>query len=89
MHNQNYSFVVRVWLESPNGNEKTASWRGSIEQVGSDCRFYFSDLDGITRFIQTQIGAESSPPLSNWHLIRERVKNGIRKAWKRLFRWNK
>ena len=31
----------------------------SIEQVGSDCRFYFSDLDGITRFIQTQIGAKT------------------------------
>jgi hypothetical protein len=89
LHNQNYSFVVRVWLESADENEEIAPWRGSIEQVGSDCRFYFSDLDGITRFIQAQIGAKTSPPLSNWHLIRERVKNGIQKTWKFLFRWNK
>jgi hypothetical protein len=86
LHNQNYSFVVRVWLESTHENEEAASWRGSIEQVGSDCRFYFSDLDGITRFIQTQIGVETSPPLSSWHLFQERMQNGIRKVWKRLFR---
>ena len=89
MHNQNYSFVVRVWLESTNESEETAPWRGSIEQVGSDCRFYFSDLDGITRFIQTQIGAEMPAPVSSWHFIREHVQNGIRNAWNRLFRWNK
>jgi hypothetical protein len=89
LQNQNYSFVVRVWLENADGNEKTASWRGSIEQVGSDCRFYFYDLDGITRIIQTQIGAEAASPLARWHLFREHVKNGIRNAWKRLFHWNK
>lgn len=89
MHNQNYSFVVRVWLETTNEDEETASWRGSIEQVGSDCKFYFSDLDGIARVIQKQIGAENAPPLSNWRLIQDYVKNGIRKAWKYLFRWNK
>jgi hypothetical protein len=88
LHNQNYSFVVRVWLESTDGKEATASWRGSIEQVGSDCRFYFFDLDGITRIIQTQIGAETSPPPSSWHFIWKRVKNGIATAWKHLFRWN-
>jgi len=89
LHTQNYSFVVRVWLESTHGSDETAPWRGSIEQVGSDYRFYFSDLDGITRFIQMQIGAENSKPISNWYLIREQVKNGIRKTWKRLFIGNK
>lgn len=89
MHNQNYSFVVRVWLENPNENEETAHWRGSLEQVGSDCRFYFYDLDGITRIIKKQIGAENSPPLSKWRSIQERVKNGIRKAWQDIFRRNK
>jgi hypothetical protein len=89
LRNQNYSFVVRVWLENPNENEESAHWRGSIEQVGSDCRFYFFDLDGITRIIKKQVGAENVSLLSNWHLIQEHVKNGIRKAWQYLFRWNK
>jgi hypothetical protein len=87
LHNQNYSFVVRVWLESTDENEATSTWRGSIEQVGSDCRFYFYDLDGIPRFIRGQIGAKSPHPLSSWHAFRDYVKNGIRNAQKRLFRW--
>jgi hypothetical protein len=89
LHNQNYSFVVRVWLENTNESEEAAPWRGSIEQVGSDCRFYFSDLDGITRFIQKQIGAEHSPPPSGWQFLWERVKNELRNAWTRFFRWTK
>jgi hypothetical protein len=88
LHTQNYSFVVRLWLENTHESDETTPWRGSIEQVGSDYRFYFSDLDGITRFIQMQIGAETSHPISGWYLIREHVKNGIRNIWKRLFRSN-
>ena len=85
MESQNYSFVVRVWLESADREGGIALWRGSIEQVGSDSRFYFSDLDGITRFIQTQIGPDIPSSLSRWQEIREQVKYGIRKNWTRFF----
>lgn len=84
MQSQNYSFVVRVWLESTYGDGKIAVWRGSIEQVGSNSRTYFSDLEGITRFIQGQIYRETLPPPSKWRLALEFVQNGFRNVWKRL-----
>jgi len=85
LESQNYSFVVRVWLESTYSDGKIAIWRGSIEQVGIDRRIYFSDLDGITRFIQTQIGLETSPSPTGSRLTLEHIQDGIRKFWKRLF----
>jgi hypothetical protein len=88
LHSQNFSFVVRIWLESTYSDGKNSIWRGSIEQVGSDCRIYFSDLDGITRFIQTQIDLEPSPPATGLRLTLEQMQNGVRKFWKRLFRRN-
>lgn len=88
MESQNYSFVVRVWLESANRDKESAVWRGSIEQVGSDSRFYFSDLDGISRFIQTQIGVKKSSSHPGWQFAWEHFVNGIRNFWTRLFRSN-
>lgn len=84
MDGQNYSFVVRVWQESTYSDRKVPIWRGSIEQVGSNSRIYFSDLEGITRFIQAQIDRETSPPPSKWRLALEYVQNGLRHLWKRL-----
>jgi hypothetical protein len=86
LEGQNYSFVVRVWLESANREQEIALWRGSIEQVGSDCRLYFSDLDAITRFIQTQIAPDIPISISRWQAFRKYVKNSIRKNWKNFFR---
>jgi hypothetical protein len=85
LDSQNYSFVVRVWLEGTNNDRESAVWRGSIEQVGSDCRFYFSDLNGITRFIQTQISLDTNPSPAGWRLTLEHMQNGIRRLWKRSF----
>lgn len=86
MHNQNYSFVVRVWLESLPDDEKIAIWRGSIERVGSDSRFYFTDLDGIAQFIQTQIGLEKKRFPSPWQHALESLRNGIRKFGQSIYR---
>ena len=86
LHSQNYSFVVRVWLDGTYSDGKITIWRGSIEQVGSDRRIYFSDLDGITRIIQTQIGLEVPPSPTGLRLTLEQIQNGVRKFWKRLFR---
>ena len=84
MDSQNYSFVVRVWFESAYGDGKDAVWRGSIEQVGTNCRIYFSELDGITRFIQTQIHVETPAPPSNWRIALELIQNGFQNFWKRF-----
>lgn len=81
MQSQHYSFVVRVWLEGTYNEQETALWRGSIEQVGSDGRMYFSDFDGITRYIQAHIGMKDPPP-SGWRLGLEHLKHGIQKLWK-------
>jgi hypothetical protein len=86
LHSQNYSFVVRVWLDSTYGDEKIAIWRGSIEQVGSNSRIYFSELDGITRFIQNQINLVTPPPPGKWRLALESMQNGFRKIWQHLLR---
>lgn len=86
MQSQNYSFVVRVWLEGSQSDGKLPLWRGSIERVGSDYRIYFSDPDEVTRFIQKQIGLEPSASHTRWHLILEAIQNGVRKFWKRILR---
>lgn len=85
MQDQNYSFVVRLWLEETHGDRTGAIWRGSIEQVGGDCRMYFSDLNGIPRYIQMQIGATAVPPVG-WRFALERAKNGFQKLWKNALR---
>jgi hypothetical protein len=78
--------VVRVWLEGTFTEEETAIWRGSIEQVGSERRMYFSDFDGITRYIRTQIGIEESLSPTSYPLWLEQIKHGIQKLWKRILR---
>jgi hypothetical protein len=88
LQSQHYSFVVRVWLEGTYSEQETAMWRGSIERVGSDGRMYFSDFDGITRYIQTQIGVQKPPPPTGWRLGLEHIKNGVQKLWNRLLHQN-
>ena len=88
MKNQIYAFVVRVWLESTYGDGRVPVWRGSIEQVGSDGRTYFSDLDGIGRYIQKQIEQEGLPPPAQRKLTLEHVQDGLRNFWKRLLHRN-
>ena len=56
MEQDTYSFIVRIWQESEEDTDEPMAWRGSIEQVGSDQRLYFYDLEGILRFIETQTG---------------------------------
>ena len=53
-------------------------WRGSIEQVGSDYRAYFSGLDRIGHIIQTQIGREVPSTTTGWRLTWEQLQNDIR-----------
>ena len=62
MQDDFYSFIVRIWFEAANNEEHATSWRGSIEQVGSQGRLYFQDLARMCLIIQDEagIGAEAS-----------------------------
>jgi hypothetical protein len=47
-------FIVRVWYERSNGRD--SAWRGSVEHVPSQTRFYFSELGALNDFMATQSG---------------------------------
>ena len=71
MENNSYAFIVRIWGEATDDAGNPIQWRGSIDQVGSNKRLYFSDLEGITRFIREQIQDKSdrSARVSRFKLI--------------------
>jgi hypothetical protein len=85
LENNNHSFVIRVWNEG-NGDSSQKVWRGYIEHVNHGSRMYFSDLNGVARFIQQQIDFQSgmlklrSPVWLSW------VTNAITGFRKRLHR---
>ena len=85
MKNQSYSFVVRVWLDGTLKDGREAVWRGSVEQVGSNCRAFFSDLDSLAQYIQKQVEQERASSPTEWKLTLEHLQDGIRKFWKRFF----
>jgi hypothetical protein len=70
-----HAFIVRIWHEAQDGEGNIVAWRGSIDHVGSDQRLYFQDLEGILRFIEEQIGVNTSLPGSKWRALLARVRN--------------
>ncbi len=66
MQNDHYSFIVRIWRETEDREPDQAKWRGSIDDVDSHKRLYFNDLDGITRFIEEQVGSITDRSKLNW-----------------------
>jgi hypothetical protein len=84
LQNQNYSFVVRLWLEDTQDDRGPAIWRGSIEQVGSDRRIYFSGLDGIAPIIQARVGVSAAPSHFRWQQW-STIKIRFEQFWKHLF----
>lgn len=72
-----HAFVIRVWNEGA-GAGKPKVWRGYIEHVNHNARLYFSDLNGVARFIQRQI-VDFSPPPSNlgWRQRLMKVFHGL------------
>jgi hypothetical protein len=49
-------FVVRVWYEL--GALHDAAWRGSVENMATGARRYFTDYGTLMAFIATQSGPE-------------------------------
>jgi hypothetical protein len=56
LQNDQFSFIVHIWREAEDRENDISTWRGSIDDVSSNKRLYFNDLDGITRFIEEQVG---------------------------------
>jgi len=46
-----HSFIVRIWLEPRELEEKASKWRGMVEHVASGNRRYVADLNDIIPFI--------------------------------------
>jgi hypothetical protein len=51
-----YSFIVRIWRESPAGTKDQAVWRGSIDDVASGRRSYVRNLHDIGCILQEHVG---------------------------------
>jgi hypothetical protein len=47
-------FIVRVWYELSAG--RSSAWRGSVEHVPTQTRFYFSELAALNDFMAAQSG---------------------------------
>jgi hypothetical protein len=63
------SFIVRIWNEGIDNQGHMTTWRGSIDHVGTNSRFYFNDLEGMVRFIESQTGIVARPSKSWRHFI--------------------
>ena len=66
MQNDHYSFIVRIWRETEERELDQSTWRGSIDDVDSHKRLYFNDLDGVTRFIEEQVGHMANRSKLHW-----------------------
>ena len=57
-----HSFVLRIWRENGNSTRDPGEWRGWIEHVQSEQRYYFRDLFEIPHIITAYAGdtAEAS-----------------------------
>ncbi len=53
-----HSFILRIWKETVDRSDGEHAWRGTIDCVGSDQKFYFNDLNGIGRFIEEVAGID-------------------------------
>jgi len=62
-----YSFIVRVWSESGDGASRSREWRGSIEEVESGQRLYYTDLSAMLVFIRGYMTADDETGASDPH----------------------
>ena len=93
MQNDRFSFIVHIWREAEDREDSMYAWRGSIDDVSSNKRLYFNDLDGITRFIEEQVGSNANRSRLRWsaRLANKRVYllSQIKKKCAALKFWNR
>lgn len=85
LEDNTHAFVIRVWNEG-NSADSPKFWRGYIEHVNHNSRLYFSDLNGIARFIQQQISFQSGVSRSRWAIWLSWFNNAITGFQKKLHR---
>ena len=51
-----HSFVMRIWRENGANTRDPGEWRGWIEHVQSEQRYYFRDLFEIPQIITAYVG---------------------------------
>ena len=68
------AFIVRVWCESGEVPGAVRAWRGSIEQVDSGERSFFTELDAVIAFMKphlVRLGIEE--PMRFWEHVDDLV----------------
>jgi hypothetical protein len=66
------SFLLRVWEERCDKDGQDQVWRGSLEEVQSGKRMYFSTLLELCAFLGSRTGMASPPPGRDRRLARSR-----------------
>ena len=77
MKTNTHAFIVRIWHEATDNRGNVTVWRGTIDHVGSENSVHFHDLDGITRFIQEQIGIRNKGSGPRWRAVFVRLRDRI------------
>ena len=63
------SFIIRIWKEAEDPDGNVLLWRGVIERVGHNQRFYFQELGSIERYIGERLGIHDNSlgiRIRNW-----------------------
>jgi hypothetical protein len=65
-----HSFIVKVWLTSPDGETCRYTWHGRVTHVPSGRDRYFLDLKDLARFITPYLHQLGVRPTLGWKLRR-------------------
>jgi len=49
-------FIVRLWWEPDEATSNAGEWRGSVELLGADKKFYFRELSQVGEIIAAALG---------------------------------
>jgi hypothetical protein len=80
LNTESKSFIVRIWIESSEEEAEHPTWRGVIEQVGTNDRQHFHELKTVTEFIGERTGLKpSNSPIDLWQAIKDKILNELRK----------
>jgi hypothetical protein len=63
-----HSFIVKVWLTSPEGETSRDTWRGRVTHVPSGRDRHFLDLKELTAFITPYLHHLGVRPTLRWRL---------------------
>lgn len=71
-----HSFIVRIWFETTEVEDRVAAIRGSIEDVSTHEMLHFCRLDSIHVFIRKQMKLEQQRFPGKWRVLLNRFWHG-------------